>query len=111
MFEKLARGVYVLPEKLDDEIFDLQNRFKGGVFLHETSLFLWDITDRTLGAYRMTFPATYNLTNPKAERVECIQCKKDWYDLGIIEIFTLAGNRVKVYSMERTLCNILCPHS
>lgn len=30
--EKSVRGVYILPEVWDDEIFNLQNRFKRGFF-------------------------------------------------------------------------------
>ena len=43
MLEKSARGVYILPEVWDDELFNLQSRFKKGIFSHETALFLWDL--------------------------------------------------------------------
>lgn len=109
--EKSVRGVYVLPEIWDDEIFNLQNRFKRGIYSHETALFLWDLTDRTPNRYHMTFPASYNLTSPKEERIQCIQCKEELYDVGIEEVSTPGGNKVRVYSIERTLCDILRPHS
>lgn len=111
LIEKSARGVYILPEVWDDEIFNLQNRFKRGIYSHETALFLWDLTDRTPNTYNMTFPANYNLTKPKEENVRCAQCKDDFYELGIVEVDTPGGNAVKVYSIERTLCDILRPHS
>ena len=31
VIEKSSRGIYILPEVWDDEIFNLQNRFKRGV--------------------------------------------------------------------------------
>lgn len=111
MLEKSSRGIYILPEVWDDEIFNLQNRFKRGIYCHETSLFLWDLTDRTPNKYHMTFPMNYNLTNPKKENVRCVQCKKEIYDLGIEEVTTPGGNVVRAYSAERTLCDILKPHS
>lgn len=111
MIEKSARGVYILPEVWDDEIFNMQSRFKRGIYSYETALFLWDLTDRTPNRYHMTFPANYNLTKPKEENVQCTQCKNDFYDLGIAEVNTPGGNTVKVYSMERTLCDILRPYS
>ena len=111
VIEKSARGVYILPEILDDEIFNLQNRFKRGVYSHETALFLWDLTDRTPNRYHMTFPADYNLTKPKEENIQCAQCKKELYNLGIAEVTTPGGNTVRTYSVERTLCDILRPHS
>lgn len=111
MIEKSARGVYILPEVWGDEIFNLQNRFKRGIFSHETALFLWDLTDRTPNRYHMTFPANYNLTNPKEENVQCVQCTEALYELGIANAMTPGGNEVRAYSMERTLCDILRPHS
>ena len=111
VIEKSARGVYILPEVWDDEMFNLQSRFKRGIYSHETALFLWDLTDRTPNVYNMTFPSNYNLTRPKEENVRCAQCKEDFYDLGIVEVNTPGGNGVKVYSIERTLCDILRPHS
>ena len=111
MIEKSARGVYTLPEVWDDEIFNLQNRFKRGIYSHETALFLWDLTDRTPNRYHMTFPVNYNLTKPKEEDIRCVQCKKELYDLGITEVTTPWGNIVRAYSIERTLCDILRPHS
>ena len=111
IIEKSARGVYTLPGIWDDEIFNLQNRFKRGIFSHETALFLWDLTDRTPNRYCMTFPMNYNLTKPKQENVRCIQCKKEFYDLGIAETVTPGGNTVRAYRVERTLCDILRPYS
>ena len=111
MIEKSARGVYILPEVWEDEIFNLQNRFRRWIYSHETALFLWDLTDRTPNRYHMTFPVNYNLTKPKEENIRCVQCKKELYDLGIAEVTTPGGHTVRVYSVERTLCDILRPHS
>ncbi len=111
MLEKSARGVYILPEVWEDEIFNLQNRFKRGIFSQETALFLWDLTDRTPSTYSMTFPLSYNMTKPKAAKIKCSQCKKEWYELGVEKVKTPGGNYVRVYNKERTLCDILRPNS
>ena len=111
IIERSARGVYILPEVWDDEIFNLQNRFKRGIYSHETALFLWDLTDRTPNRYYMTFPENYNLTKPKEENIRCVQCKKALYDFGIAEVTTPGENTVRAYSIERTLCDILRPRS
>lgn len=111
IIEKSARGVYILPEVWDDEIFNLQNRFRRGIYSHETALFLWDLTDRTPNRYHMTFPTNYNLTGPKRENIGCVQCSNDLYDLGIKDVITPGGHMVRAYSIERTLCDILRTHS
>lgn len=107
MIEKSARGVYILPEIWGDEIFNLQNRFKRGIYSHETALFLWNLTDRTPNRYHMTFPANYNLTKPKEENIWCVQCNEALYDLGVVKVLTPGSNTVRAYSVERTLCDIL----
>ena len=109
--EKSARGIYILPEIWDDEFFNLQSRFKRGIFSLETALFLWDLTDRTPNVYTMTFPATYNLTKAKLENIRCVQCKNELYEIGITQVTSPSGNQVNVYNAERTLCDILKPRS
>lgn len=105
--EKTARGVYILPEIWEDEFVNLQARFKKGIFSDETALFLWDLTDRTPNRYDMTFPHNYNLTNARNERVNCSRVKQEWYTEGKTHIESPGGNRIIVYNMERTLCDIL----
>lgn len=115
MSQLLNNVTYVFNEELlkscDDEIFNLQSRFKRGIFSHETALFLWDLTDRTSNVYAMTFPSTYNLTKPKLNKINCSQCKAEWYELGVCEVKTPGGNIVRAYNQERTLCDILRPNS
>ena len=111
MLEKTARGIYILPEVWEDEMYHLQNRFKRGIYSHETALFLFDLTDRTPNRYYMTFPLNYNLTKVKNENIRCMQCKPDLYELGITEAVTPGGNTVRVYNVERTLCDILRTYS
>ena len=110
LLEKATRGVYILPEAWADELFNLQCRFKRGIYSLETALFLWDLTDRTPSSYSMTFPTNYNLSKPQLEGLKCTQCKTAWYELGFDKITTPGGNLVSVYNRERTLCDILRPN-
>lgn len=105
--ERSARGVYILPELWDDEMYNLQVQFKRGIFSGETALFLNDLTDRTPNRYQMTFPIGYNVTSLKNENVKAIRTKEEFYKLGIVTVLTPAGNTVKAYSREKTLCDIL----
>ena len=105
--ERSARGVYILPELWDDEMYNLQVQFKRGIFSGETALFLNDLTDRTPNRYQMTFPIGYNVTSLKNENVKAIRTKEEFYGLGIITVLTPSGNPVRAYSREKTLCDIL----
>ena len=105
--ERSERGVYIIPSILDDEMCNLQMRFKRGIFSHETALFLLDLTDHTPGKYSMTFPPGYNTTALNSENVKYYRVKDDLYELGIITAKSPGCNNVRLYNAERTLCDIL----
>lgn len=105
--EKVARGVYILPDVWEDEFVNLQSQFKKGIFSNETALFLHDLTDRTPTSYSMCFPNNYNLTKVKNDGVLASRAKEQFYSLGIVEIRTPSNNTVLSYNMEKTLCDIL----
>lgn len=107
LLERSERGVYIIPTMFDDEMFNLQMRFKRGVFSHETALFLLDLVDRTPGKYSMTFPLGYNTTALNSKNVKYYRVKDDLYKLGIITAKSPGGNNIRLYNAERTLCDIL----
>ena len=107
LLERSERGVYILPTTFDDEMFNLQSRYKKGVFSHGTALFLMGLTDRTPIKYSMTFPLQYNVSALKKENIEYYRVKDDLYELGVINGKTPNGNTVKLYNAERTLSDIL----
>lgn len=107
LLEHSARGVYILPSIFDDELFNLQTRFKKGVFSQETALFLHGYSDRTPSRYQMTLPIGYNTSTLRIKNVKCYRAKDEFYNLGICEVRTPGGNIVRAYEIERTLCDIL----
>ncbi|WP_241735625.1 type IV toxin-antitoxin system AbiEi family antitoxin domain-containing protein [Streptococcus oralis] len=109
--ERISRGIYLLPHVWEDELEQMQLRFKKGIYSRETALFLHDLTDRTPVMYSMTFPIDYNLTTVKQEGILATRSKKDFYELGIEEVQSPAGNVVRAYNAEKTLCDILRPRS
>lgn len=107
--EKVSRGVYVLPGIFEDEFFIIQNRYKKGIFSLETALYLHDLTDKTPNNFNLTFPKGYNLTNPKSQGLNCKGIKKELYELGVTEVQTPGGCKVRAYNKERTLIDIIRP--
>lgn len=104
---KVDRGIYALPETWEDEMFFKQYRFAKGIFSHETALYLHGMTDRTPIRYTMTFPFGYNTGSAKKNGIIAKLSTKETYDLGIITVDSPAGNPIKVYDIERTLCDIV----
>jgi predicted transcriptional regulator of viral defense system len=107
LLERSDRGIYTIPNTLDDELFNLQLRFKRGVFSHGTALFLLDLTDRTPIKYSMTFPLGYNTSSLNSENVKYYRVEEKFYKIGVITVNSPNGNPVRIYNAERTLCDIL----
>jgi len=103
---KAGRGIYVLPEVWEDELFILQYTYRKGVFSHGTALWLLGFSDRTPQKYTMTFPAGYHAAS-LSEKVHFRQAIAGLYDLGLSGIRSPGGHSVAVYSIERTLCDII----
>ena len=104
---KASRGVYVLPNVWEDEMFILQYKYPKGIFSHETALYLHNLTDRTPSSYTMTFPQGYNITAAKTSGVVSRLTNLENYRLGLIEMQSPCKNKIKVYDIERTLCDIV----
>jgi len=104
---RAARGIYVLPEALEDEMHFLQYRFAKGVFSNETALYLHELSDRTPTKYTLTFPHGYNAKNLKKSNAKARFVTPEIYKLGITKIKSPGGNMINVYDVERTLCDIV----
>ena len=104
---RVERGVYTFPEIWEDELYVLQWRFSRGIFSHETALYLHAMTDRTPLRYTMTFPFGYNPHNVVKRGVVAKVAGEETYWLGIMTIASPSGNAIKVYDIERTLCDMV----
>ena len=107
MINRAARGIYTQPEVWEDEMFFMQYRFSKGIYSHETALYLHGMTDRTPIRYTMTFPFGYNTGTVRKQGIAAKLCPVEIYDLGMITASSPNDNQVKVYDIERTLCDIV----
>jgi len=104
---RVERGVYTLPETWEDELFILQWVYTRGIFSDETALYLHAMTDRTPSRYTMTFPFGYNPGNVIKRGVVAKVANEETYPLGIMTLASPSGNSLKVYDIERTLCDMV----
>ena len=104
---RVNRGIYALPESWEDELFSMQYRFLKGIFSHETALYLHGMTDRTPSRFTMTYPFGYNTGSVKKQGIIAKLSTEETYELGIITMLSPSGNTVKIYDIERTLCDIV----
>lgn len=101
------RGIYLSNDAWEDELYLLQYKYKRGVYSHDTALYLLGYSDRTPAKFTMTFPKGYNAASLKSENIIVKRVVPENYSLGIIEINSPSGNRIRIYNLERTLCDII----
>ena len=104
---RYGRGLYVKSSAWEDDFYLLQRKYERGIYSHDTALYLLRYSDRTPALYTMTFPIGYNSPSLKQENIEIKRVVAENYSLGAIKIKSPCGNPIRVYNLERTLCDIL----
>lgn len=107
IIERIERGVYITKNSFDDEMYRLQVKYSQIIYSHDTALFLHDLTDRDPIKYSVTVKAGYNASNIKSLGLKVYSIKEELYKLGIIIVKTQFDHDVKIYDVERTICDIL----
>lgn len=102
---RIARGQYILPDDLEDELLSISRRSKQIVFSHETALFLHGISDRTPFEHTLTAPSGCTLSASIKAECKVYYIKPELFELGKTERPTPAGNLVPCYDLERTICD------
>ncbi|GHU61924.1 transcriptional regulator [Clostridia bacterium] len=105
---KVGRGVYVTEDGWIDEFYLAQVRFPKGIFSHETALYLHGFSDRIPLTINMTFPYGTNVTPIKEAGIRPYVVRRN-YDVGTVTVQTQTGHKVRAYSMERTLVDLVNP--
>ena len=104
---RIARGQYILPEDLQDELLSISKRSEQIVFSHETALFLHGISDRTPFEHTVTAPTGCMPSLSIKAECKVYHIKPELFDLGRTTLTTPAGNEVPVYDLERTVCDMI----
>ncbi|MCF0206565.1 MAG: type IV toxin-antitoxin system AbiEi family antitoxin domain-containing protein [Bacteroidales bacterium] len=104
---RYGRGLYVRSDAWEDDFHLLQRKYGRGIYSHDTALYLHGYSDRTPMQYTMTFPKGYNSPSLKQENINIKRVVPENYSFGVIELQSPCGNPIRVYNLERTLCDIL----
>lgn len=104
---RYGRGIYIKSDVWEDDLYLLQRKYSRGIYSHDTALYLLGYSDRTPIQYTMTFPKGYNAPSLKQEDLNVKRAMPEIYSLGIIEINSPSGNPIRIYDLERTLCDIV----
>lgn len=102
-----SRDIYTDPDTPRDEAYLLQLRYPGIVFSHATALFHLGLLENEPDQLTVTVKAGGNPRSLKSAGVNVHTIRKDLYSLGIIATRTPQGHEIRLYDLERTICDIL----
>lgn len=103
IIRKVAYGIYIDNNLIEDEFYILQKRFSNIVFSYNTACYLLNLSDRAPYKIEVT---TINHNNI-SEDLDIHYVAKNKFDIGIIEIESPYSNPIKIYNAERSICDIL----
>lgn len=105
--EKVAHGIYIIADNLTDEMYLLQAQFSKAIYSHEAALYLHELAEHEPTPLTVTVTASYNSGGLTKKGVKVYYTKSEWYELGITEMTSFGGNKIRVYDLERTICDIV----
>lgn len=104
---RLSRGYYGLPTYIQDDYYILLSKSQNAVFSLSTALYLHGLSERIPLVYNITLPYGYSGALQKEKNVLLNFVKKELLNLGVVEVESPFGMKIKVYDIERTICDII----
>lgn len=104
--EKVANGIYIDSNKIEDSYYVFSLSMPNTIFSHMTALYFHGLSIKAPDdKYDITVRKTYNSKHLKKHHVFYVP--DDIYELGLTETETPMGNIVRVYDIERCICDII----
>ncbi len=105
--ERVSRGVYIKKNVLVDEFVILQNKSKYAIYSNTTALYLHGLSNRIPIRYDITVKSGYKGSLQKEKNVNLFYTKKELLEIGVIDYKLDSGNVIRVYDLDKTICDII----
>lgn len=101
--KKVAHGIYVTTGKEVNDFWLMNEKYKNGIFSHNTALYFYNLTDRTPLKYDMTFPSNNRINN---DMISPHYIKLSLHKVGLTTMKLEDGSVIRIYDLERTICDL-----
>ena len=105
--ERVSRGVYIKKNVLVDEFVVLQSKSKYAIYSNTTALYLHGLSNRIPIRYDITIKSGYKGSLQKEKNVNLFYTKRELLELGVINYKLDSGNVIRVYDLDKTICDII----
>ena len=105
--ERVSRGVYIKKNVLVDEFVILQSKSKYAIYSNATALYLHGLSNRIPIKYDITVKSGYKGSLQKEKNVNLFYTKRELLELGVINYKLDSGNIIRVYDLDKIICDII----
>lgn len=106
IIEKVARGIYIDKNKIEDIYYVLNLTAPKIIYSHMTALYFHNLSIKAPdNSFDITVTKKYN--NPKLKKHNTFYVDNKLYEVGLTIATTPQGNKVRVYDIERCICDII----
>lgn len=105
--ERASRGVYIKKDTLLDDFVVLQSKSKYAIYSNATALYFYGLSNRIPIKYDITVKSGYKGSLQKEENVNLFYTKKELLGIGVINYKLDSGNIIRVYDLDKTICDII----
>ena len=106
IIEKVGNGIYIDSKKIEDSYFTFNLELPNVIYSHMTALYFHGLSIKAPdNKCDITVPNNY--FNYKLKNHNVFYVDKEIYNMGLTEVETPYGNKVRVYDIERCICDII----
>ena len=106
IIEKVGNGIYIDSNKIEDNYFVFSLELPNIIYSHMTSRYFHGLSIKAPDdKFDITVPNNY--FNYKLKNHNVFYVDKEVYSLGLTEVETPFGNKVRVYDIERCICDVI----
>lgn len=106
IIERVTNGIYLDVNKMVDSYYVFSISTPNVIFSHITALYFHGLSIKVPNnKWDITIKRDYH--NPKITKHCIFYVNEDVYSLGLTEIETPKGNKVRTYDVERCICDII----
>lgn len=103
---RLKRGVYKWADRETDEMAEVARMVPGGVFCLFSAAFYYGLTTTIPARHHVAIPGDRKVALPSYPPIQLYFWNKTPYSLGVTTA-DLAGGRIHLYDLEKTVCDVI----
>lgn len=105
VIKKVAYGLYLDSDLIEDEYYILSKRYNNIIFSYNTACHLLGLSDRA--PYELDITVSFGRNMHDEHNVNIHYVNENILNLGVTEIESPYKNLIKIYNAERCICDLL----